>query len=1005
MTKAHRLSTYKNILISGIASSAFAISFASSANAQTSDSEAEAKDQIVVTGSRIARDGFESLQPTSVVSSELLDLRAAANVADILNEQPGFGIPGGSPAAPQGSGSVGQNFVNFLGLGAQRTLTLVNTQRFPAGAAPQADGGLSVDLNAIPAALIDRIETIAIGGAPAYGADAIAGTVNIILKDDFEGLDVLASVGVSPKYGDGTEYRGALTWGTNFADDRGNFVVAAEYNTRDGLLQDDRERFNGGMRFVGGDLLLDPTVAVDSNTGGPLLTLNGTGVPRFGIPFTFNTFGNGVVFDPTDPSSPLAGFDADGNLVPFVLGAGGSPVWREGGDGLDVDELNSLYVDSDRVNITALGHYDISDTLRVKAEAWFAQTDATQLSQQPSYNSPAFAEAGDTFLSPGQGPIGILFSNPFVSAATGAHLDAALNTAGIAGNNIDTDGDGTLDARGFYTFGGLTDLMGANPNSAERNTYRGLIGLEGEFEAGGNSFDWDLTAVYGQTTSADSATRIITPRFEQALQVTTNAAGEAVCVDQSNGCAPVNIIGTSSDAARNFVTALVTDRTAITQKYIQGNVTGNVYEMPAGPVGIAAGFTYREEDSEYNPNPLDASGLTRSNSTAISGGFSSTEFYGETVVPLLGGDMDIALVEKLEFEGALRFVDNSVSGSDVTWTAGGRYQPVSDIEFRGNYTQAIRAPSIKELFLPTSTGFFFANDPCDSRFINLGNSPVVRQANCTVAGLPANFSSAIVDASQRGTVSGNANLGNEKAKSWTIGAIIRPSFMPGLTASVDWMDIRITDAIQNLSAVQILDACYDSASFPNEPSCNQFTRDAAGQVVGIATGFVNVANRDFKGLKSSVSYSFDLADKGDLSLRLNHIYTDTLTTQTGGAQTIDLAGTIGNSKHRVNGSATWTMDEWRVFGQARWISSAVFLNAANNLSINNVDSYLNIDAGVDYQLNDKINLQISVDNLFNSAPPYPSLAAGAGNGNNNGIVTYLPGVLERFVTFTVRGSF
>lgn len=1000
-----RVSSKKQTLLTGMACLAFMASLPVSAVAQSSNSEDNASDEIVVTGSRIARTSFESLQPATVLNQEALELRASINIADTLNEQAGFGLPGNSTVGAQGGASVGQNFANFLGLGSQRTLTLVNTQRFPSGAAPNGGGGLSVDLNAIPAALIDRVETIAIGGAPAYGADAIAGTVNIILKDDFEGLDVVASAGISPEYGDAERLRAGVTWGSNFDNDRGNLVLAGEYSTAAGLFEVDRETTEDGLGFFGpadpnspfsSVLINDPTVAVDNALGGPLLS---------GGQFRFNIFGNGIRLDPTDPNSPLAAFDENGNLVPFIPGGGtNSPIFQQGGDGLDLNELTALYTDLDRYNANVFVNYDLTDNMRFKGELWFAQTKATELVNQPDYNSPAFGGLpGNTYGDFGEGPVAILLDNPFLPDATRTTIGIAtdFNNDGTPDNNVDTDNDGIPDAPGFYRFGGLFSLQGDNPSSSKRSTYRAVAGLEGDGRVGDKDIKWDLTYAYGRTESNDSSTEIVQDRFNQAVLVTTDAAGNAVCVDQSNGCAPINLLGTTSQASIDFATARVTDRVTVEQQYIQGNVTTELFEMPAGPVGVAAGFTYREESAKYDPNDLGANGFLRNPLVAIDGDFSSSEIYGETVIPLLGGNLDTPLVEVLEFEGAARLVDNSINGSDVTWTAGGRYQPISDVEFRGNYTKSIRSPSITELFTPTSRINTFASDPCDSRFIDQGNFPDRRAANCSSDGINQPFQSFIVNASQPGTLSGNQELQNESAKSWTIGAILRPSFLEGFTASIDWMDIDISNAIETLNATDILNACYDSADFAGEASCDLFTRDAGGQVTNVSTGFVNVGQLEFSGLISSISYGHGLGEYGDMNYTLNHIYTENLVETVGAGNPNRNDGEIGNSKHRVNATATWSKDKWRVYSQYRWLDSAVFDNADTETSrdVLGVDAWFNVDAGIGYEVNDQIGLQLNVDNLFNVNAPFAAVAAG------NGIQAYFPSILERYVTFTVRGTF
>lgn len=994
-------------LCSGTTLAAFLAYGVTPVSAQDTSGEANASsnDEVIVTGSRIARSQFESLQPATVLNEEALELRANINVADTLNEQAGFGLPGNSTIGAQGGASVGQNFANFLGLGSQRTLTLVNTQRFPAGAAPNGGGGLSVDLNAIPAALIDRVETIAIGGAPAYGADAIAGTVNIILKEDFEGLDLVASAGISPKYGDAERLRAGATWGTNFNHDRGNLVIAGEFSTAAGLFEVDRETTEDGLGFFGpadpnspfsSVLINDPTVAVDNALGGPLF-----GGGQFG----FNIFGNGIPLNPGDPNSPLAAFDEAGNLVPFIPGGGtNSPIFQQGGDGLDLNELTALYTDLDRYNANVFLNYDLTNNLRFKGELWFAQTKATELVNQPDYNSPAFGGLpGDTYGDFGEGPVAILLDNPFLPAATRDTIGRAIdrNGDGVPDNTIDTDNDGVPDAPGFYRFGGLFSLQGDNPSEAKRSTYRLIAGLEGDHVIGDREIRWDLTYAYGRTESRDSSTEIIQDRFNQGVVVTTDGSGDAVCVDPSNGCSPINLLGPTSQASIDFATARVTDSVDIVQQYIQGNATTDLFELPAGPVGFAAGFSYREESAKYTPNELGANGFLRNPLTSIDGEFSSTEAYGEILIPLLGGNLDTPLVEVLEFEGAARIVDNSINGTDLTWTAGGRYQPVGGLEFRGNYTESIRSPSITELFTPESRINTFAQDPCDSRFIGQGNFPDRRAANCQSDGITQPFQSFIVNASQPGTLSGNQNLENESAQSWTIGAIIRPSFVEGFTASVDWLDIDISNAIETLNATDILNACYDSTNFAGEASCGLFTRDANGQVTNVSTGFVNVGQLEFSGLLTSLSYGHGLGEYGDISYSLNHIYTDDLIETVGAGNPNQQDGEIGNSKHRVTATTTWTKDKWRLYGQFRWLDDAVFDNSdsPNSRDVLGVDDWFNVDAGIGYEVNEQIDVQLNVDNLFNVDAPFAAVAQGAG------IQTYFPSILERYVTLTVRGTF
>jgi outer membrane receptor protein involved in Fe transport len=971
----------------------------------------EPLDEIVITGSRIKRTGFETLQPAVVLDRERLELNSGIDLATALNEQAGFSVPLTSPVDGQNGDSVGQNYVDYLGLGQQRTLTLVNGKRFPAGVSPTASAGagLSVDLNMIPENLVERVETIAIGGAPIYGSDAISGTVNIILRDDFEGFEVFGSAGTSPEFSDANRTRLGATWGTNFADDRGNITLSAQYSMADGLKKTDRPGTATGVGFEAPadpdspyalDIFNDLKVAVDNVRPFPLL---------FGDLFFFNIFGNGVPLDVTDPSSPITQFDADGNLLPFVPGGGtGSVIFQDGGDGLSLSAFTNLYNDIDRYNTTAFVHYDLSDSLRVNAEAWFSRTEATEVVNQPVFNSTAFGGLpADGWGHVNSGPIPVLIDNPFLPEATRATTLAALNALqdadgdGAADPTIDTDGDGVADAVGFWRGGPLIGVVGDLPNHTRRDTVRGVLGLEGDLDLRGREYTWEAYVTYGRTRAEDSSLDIIQPHFEQAVQVIADANGNPVCADPSNGCVPLNVVGTPTPEAIDYVSELVRDEVTITQRVLAANVSGDLFDLPAGALAAAGGFTYREESAAFDPNDLAENGFTRNRLVPIDGEFDTTEFYVETVVPLLGGDLDTPLVESLEFEGAVRFVDNSVAGQDTTWTAGLRYRPVEDIELRGNLTESIRAPSITELFTPESTIFTFADDPCDERFITQGNVPDVRAANCAADGIAQPFQSIIVNASQEATLSGNPNLDSEVADSYTYGVVLRPRFLDNFTMSVDWFNIEIENAIESLTATDILAACYDSSNFPAEAACGLFTRDAAGQIASMTTGFQNLGLIEFAGLQTAMSWATSLGDYGDLDLSLNHLYTDKQHETPGSGNTVRLEGTIGRSKHRVTASATWSLGDWRVFNQFRWLDGAVFDNADGEFTrtIPGVGSWLVVDTGIRYALNDNIDFQLNIDNLLDREMPYPAAADPLGE------TTYFSGVMGRYATFTARARF
>ena len=971
-----------------------------------------AKDEVIVTGSRIGRSEFESLQPSIVIDSETLETRGVVNIADALNEQAAFTLPGASPVGGQGAENNGQNQINFLGLGAARTLTLVNSKRFVPSAGA---GGLQVDLNNIPLGLVERVETIAVGGAPVYGTDAIAGTVNVILKDDFEGLEITGQAGFATDEGDAFRGRTSLLAGANFDDDRGNITVAFDYNSQNGLISGDRpDTFGRGFAFEAPPasanspfdqiLIQNAIVAISDESGVPLFTND---------LFAFNVLGNGIPLNPGDPNSPLSRFDDNGNLAPFVPGGGtGSPIFQSGGDGYDVNALRSVFNNSNRFQGNIFARYDLRDNVRLKVEGWLTRSESTELVNENVIQSIVFGAPGQTFDSFGTGPVPVLLSNPFVTPSTRATIGQAIDfdSNGTPDATIDTDGDGVPDSAGFYVDRAFVSSVFNNaPGRSEGALYRTVVGLDGDFDVGERNFKWEVAYTYGESTARFEQPVALRSAFNQAVNVVTDpTTGEPVCADQSNGCAPLNVmVGNPSQAAVDFVTVRNETVRRNRQHFFTANIAGDLFSLPAGNVSAALGFDYRVEQASFEPSELSRRGAFDFTEVPLRGEFDTQEYYGEALIPVFGGDFTAPLIERLEFEGAVRYVENSVAGGDVTWTAGGRYSPFSGLEFRGNVTESIRAPSIEELFLPEAQGGVLADDPCDARFINLGDFPERRAANCASEGITQPFTSFISDATfLGGTTSGNQDLENETAKSWTVGVILQPDFIPGLSIASDWIDIDIVNAIENLDGDTIFQACYDSADFANEPACNAFTRDAGGQINSFRTGFVNVGRVAFSGLNSNINYGFQTDRIGDFNFRVDHLYTNELTFTIGEGNFDPRAGEIGNSQHRVTGSIGWRYGQFSLNNQVQWFSSAVFDNADGPLTrdVSGVPSWWVLNTSLAYEIRENATLQLNVDNLFDERAPF-GIPQTFGAGTNDGRRTYFSGILGRFMTINARFRF
>lgn len=938
-------------------------------------------EEIVITGSRLRRTQFDVLQPTVEVNIGYIDRRGFTNIADALNDVPGFGTAV-SPIGDQSTFNVGQNFVNLFSLGSARTLTLVNGRRFVAGRAPSLFGdagpGLQVDMNVIPTAFIERIDRIAVGGAPIYGADAIAGTVNVILRDDYEGGEVDLLFGNSDE-DDAKNKRVRAAYGVNFDNDRGNIALAVEYNDTQGLLYTDRKRTAKDITFVPNPA---DTGAADGIPG--QLYREGRTIPLVtagGIPLTVNSGGGSAaaitsrffrIPDPNNPGQTVPAQFVDGRLVPFNPGQIFSGSIAIGGDGLRLSSVTSLQAPVERKLGAIMGHYDILDNLRFFVEGNYSKTIGYENVNQPVYNSPLFSGEG-TGLT-------MRTDNAFLSPADRAVLSAGGRTT-------------------FVLSRGHLDLVDGNENRSENELKRIVTGFSGDFDVADRAVNWSLSYNYGKTEGEFTTTQVLDATFPLAIDAVRDpATGQIVCRSRAAGCVPLNIFGNGSPSpeAIAYVTGRDVSRSAITQEVVEFNADTSVVTLPAGDLQVGVGALWRKEKGDFKPGEITVAGAGRTVAISpVSGDYTSKEVYGEVLVPLLDDSMGIPLVYRLEAEGSIRYVDNSLAGGDDTWTIGGRYSPIRDITFRGNWTESIRSPAITELFLPKSDLFTTATDPCATRNVSGGPNPAVRQANCRAAlealgrNPNAPFVSRIETATIQGETAGNPSLTNEQAKSWSVGVVVNPRFLEDLTIAVDWVDIEISDAITNLSASALLQVCYDNPGYPSA-ACDRFVRtprsaglvneDDIGQITFIRTGYVNAGYTNFSGLTATVNYDFDFGDYGQLALGGSYYYIHQLETSVTGLG-FDLgsdAGEVGQSKHQFQIQADYTYDKVGLLVQANYLSSAKFNNdfTVESRDILEIDDYWRFDTTATYMLADNVEVRLAINNLFDVEPPKYSTGVG-----------------------------
>ena len=1007
---------------------------------------APAEQNLIVTGSRLARPNFDTLQPSIIIDSEQIENRGFETLGQAINEQPAFGVPGSSPvgAAQAGSFGSGQSFVNFLGLGDQRTLVLINGRRFVSSNTSSIFGpsnaGLQVDLNAINTRLVERVETIAIGGAPIYGSDAIAGTVNIILRHDYQGLELDAQYGIAEE-GDAPNYRLRGIWGRNFGGGRANITATAEYNRGRGLVFNDRPETRAGL-FYGGcrpgstfSQCLYRNRRIPSISESGILTVGGD---VFGINFPlspaqseFLVFGDPTLnFGVTDAQGRQLQFDPRGNLIPIDFGreigdvpGGDFNIDFEGGNGFNIANTGNLLTDTERYNFNVLGHVNITDNVRVFLEAWYSHSKAVQLRNQPVYNSGLFgaADAPD-------GPIIININNPFLTPAQRAIIQNSIDNNPFSDQNI----LGIVQDY-FYLSRANTDITPYRSTN-ETDVYRLVGGFDGTFGFAGREFSWEIVGNYGRAEGQGREPALVQQNFENAVNPvsTTQCAPGVVNAPTptlNSTCTPLNLFGQYrfSQAALDYVTAIADPSTVNEEWVFTASVAGPIARLPGGDLKVALGYEHRNESTDFRPGAFyfggpDPDPTTDANGNGdptddrvqfgrsvpilpVSGSYHTNEGFGEVTAEIFGPSNNIPVIYRLELHGAARYVDHSTAGTDWTWTVEGRWSPIRDIAFRGNFTRAIRAPAITEIFNPSSTFFIFAVDPCDRGQTGNGPDPATRRANCLAAGVPANFSALSNQRSFPGAIAGNPILENERSNAWSAGVVLTPRWIPNLRISADYLDIDLKNAITAFTASQVVAACYDATSFPNNEFCDRVRRDpASDQLSFVETSYFNASQIRYKGVLGALDYRTEtpfLGADSRIGVNLTYQYLDTLTTRaTPTSAPATTHGTLGYPRHSAVLNLNYENGPVLLFTSLNYTGPVDQAGdeAENFREFERLNDVVFVNAGFAINVNDRMRFRFVVDNIFDQDPPFPVPGFG-------GTVTYFPGILGRYYRAGASVSF
>ena len=917
----------RNAVKLALAVNAGLIGMSAAPGAFAQEENADQLEEITVTGSRIKKKDFSSNAPVATVGVEQIEMTGTVNTESLLNT-----LPQAVPGLDRTSNNPGNGTatVNLRGLGSNRTLVLINGTRV----VPTGSGG-SVDINTIPNALIENIEVLTGGASAVYGSDAIAGVVNFILKDDFEGVNINA--GFEQTFdGDAGIWSTDLTLGANTADGRGNVTLNFAYTDREELFQGDRD-FSFFAQFDDGE--------------GNLYNGGSSGIPGTSI-------FSGALED-FSPTSFGVTFDQNGNIREFDTSSG------PGNDFYNYAPVNYIQLPQTRYQTTALGHYDLSERVTVYGRGHFTSSFVPQqLAATPIFQS---------------GTQVTLDGNPFLTPLSQQVLSDAF------GDGTDTSGNGIDDTGTMFVRRRMLEV-GERRDEGTFTSFSLLGGIKGDISESW-SFDgyYQVANVNGSSTQNGNVDR---NRFLQALIL--DPADPTQCANPAAGgstvaCAPMNIFGEGniSPEAAAFVRTAVASAFDYGQDIIGLNFTGDLFglELPGGEIGVAVGYEHRQERFDFRPSQALASGNIAGFNGAppVSGGFTVSSYYAEAYLPILSG---VTGFDQLDLELAFRSEDYNTSGSIESYKVGASWAPVESFRFRGGFNRAVRAPSIGELFSPQGENFPAATDPCSA----LGAPTAATEAICVATGVPANVVGTpainLAAGQVRAVTGGNPDLLPEEADTYTVGFVFQPDFIEGLNLSIDYFDILIDGYITEFGggASQVLTNCYTNANPADggvgSPWCSVVNRRSDGTIDNISLSSANVAEQTLKGFDVLATYDFDLFD-GDM--RINYVATVTQEsnfTAYEGAETDDCSGAFGQTicgeplpeyKHRA--TATWSNDNltgmlsWRYVGEVD-DDDPSFLNYAEK-----IDGFNYFDLSGTYRFTDNYALTVGIDNVADETPP------------------------------------
>jgi outer membrane receptor protein involved in Fe transport len=951
-------------VLAGLAFSGAAFAQAPVQTTQPAAAAEEDEDAIVVTGSRIVRQDFTAISPVTTVGAQDIELTATLSVEQLLNELPSV-IPGNTVTS---NNAGGEDFatLDLRGLGPQRTLILVNGERVPASSTTGV-----VDLNTIPAGLLDRIEVVTGGASAVYGSDAIAGVVNFILKDDYEGAEVRGTVGAAQD-GNAQETSMEFLWGGNFDGGKGNLTAFANYYNREGVLQSayDFSAVSAALICNPADPNCDSFSVVDSTAewvaginAGSLGTAasGGSATPPWGQitggaggafaglstnPATAAGF-NGVDTDcnPATPgvavNSGTLSFGPTGVLVPYRSGGACAVPSRTNANGessrFNFAPDNNMIIPAERFGFSAIGNYEINDKMSMDMIVTYANSQAqVQLAPTPITG----------------------LSIPVTSPLIPASLAAALATRPNPTAN--------------FTMAWRSSQVGPRVGTFSNDAFNARLGFTGDLPAG---WEWRLNLGYGKSTFTGELQNNVN---RTALNQGLTGCANIPAISRLPNCQNVSIFGPTAltPAMINFLRVDTKEQGNYEQSSVAGYVRGDLFELPAGPVSAVFGAEYRDDQGGFKVDDAQRTGnIYGFNATqSVNGARDVYEAYGEVAVPILS---EQPFAHYLGFEAGYRYSDYSTIGGVNSFKLGAEYAPVSWFKFRTVYNEAIRAPSLLETFQNGDQGFPGYTDPCNDPPGAATISATI-QARCLATGVPAAVLPTFAqnNSQVQAFAFGNPNLLQETGETFTFGVVFEPDWLPigDLKTSIDYYDVILRDPIVARGAQTIINSCYQANIAAD---CAQITRNAvSGQIDAINTSLTNLGKLMTKGIDVQTEFGMDLDEvfagaPGRIRFNFLYSYLDNYSIN---FSDNDFRGTtdagIGGALFPWRSVLTVNYDvgDWAFQLRNSYTPEMESITGGSDPRNNSpVANYT--DLSVRYDVTDSFRIVAVVDNLFDEKPP------------------------------------